>query len=439
MDCRHPNAHQPLQVKVATPMLVPVALVALALGNAGAPASAAPAGPPVAATGVNPPAAPGVKTDLGACWPAAAPALPKAGDVFTDPTFGTTIMRVTDRSDGARNHVAYSYWPAFNKDCTWLTANCDGEPMLFKFDPQAFKLLGKDRLFDSPPQAGGGMPGWEDSIWSGTSPDALYCHEGLRLWRRDVARKEYTLVKDFSQQLPPGHLRQMSKSLDDNVFGFTLQDPAWKVTGLMAWRADTDEIVLRDDREGLDEIQVDKTGRYCLIKTDKQGKDQVQAIVADLETGKRTDLIDDAPDFAPGHSDNGRGLVVGADNWRNAITVRALGKPHEHTLVLDLKNDWSLGCHISLLADDESWALVSFFSAAAKAGGPFTDELVLVATDGSQQVRRLAHHFSVFKEYWDSPRASISRDGRFVVFNSNFGDATRRDVFVLKVPDEATR
>jgi Tol biopolymer transport system component len=51
-------------------------------------------------------------------------------------------------------------------------------------------------------------------------------------------------------------------------------------------------------------------------------------------------------------------------------------------------------------------------------------------------IRRLAHHRTVYKEYWDSPRADISRDGRFVVFTSNYG-GLRRDVFILKVPPSA--
>jgi hypothetical protein len=40
----------------------------------------------------------------------------------------------------------------------------------------------------------------------------------------------------------------------------------------------------------------------------------------------------------------------------------------------------------------------------------------------------------VVKEYWDSPRANISRDGRFVIFTSNVEGRGQRDVFILKVP-----
>ncbi len=48
------------------------------------------------------------------------PALPKAGETLIDPTFGTTILRLTDERDGKYCINAYSYWPTFNRDSTRL-------------------------------------------------------------------------------------------------------------------------------------------------------------------------------------------------------------------------------------------------------------------------------------------------------------------------------
>lgn len=63
---------------------------------------------------------PGIKTDYGVYPEPTPPSLPPAGGTFIDPTFGTTIMRVTDVNDGNFNVTAYSYWPTFNKDNTRL-------------------------------------------------------------------------------------------------------------------------------------------------------------------------------------------------------------------------------------------------------------------------------------------------------------------------------
>jgi len=84
-----------------------------------------------------------------------------------------------------------------------------------------------------------------------------------------------------------------------------------------------------------------------------------------------------------------------------------------------------------MLAEDERGAVVSFYGDGGD--GVFHREIVQLATDGSERVRRLAHHRSVFSEYYDSPRANASRDRCFVAFTSNWGGSGRRDVFVLNL------
>ena len=94
-----------------------------------------------------------------------------------------------------------------------------------------------------------------------------------------------------------------------------------------------------------------------------------------------------------------------------------------------------------MLADNERWALCSRFSTS---GGPvlkqFDNEIVQVATDGSDRVRRIAHHRSLVSIFEDQPKASISRDGRYVAFTSNWGVVNgRRDVhIVVNIPPAPT-
>ncbi|NIM52801.1 MAG: hypothetical protein GTO22_26740, partial [Gemmatimonadales bacterium] len=71
-----------------------------------------------------------------------------------------------------------------------------------------------------------GMPRQEDVIWSGLNATHLFCHAGLYLWDYDVSTSQWTLVKDFAGAgLPAGaaHLDQHSRSLDDDVFGFSVK------------------------------------------------------------------------------------------------------------------------------------------------------------------------------------------------------------------------
>lgn len=48
-------------------------------------------------------------------------------------------------------------------------------------------------------------------------------------------------------------------------------------------------------------------------------------------------------------------------------------------------------------------------------------EIVAVRTDGSGEVRRIAHHRSTQKNYWAQAQASVSPDGSVVVFASDWG------------------
>ena len=376
----------------------------------------------------------GFLTDRGVHPVPAAPALPAAGGTYLDPTFGTTIMRVTDPGDGANCNNAYSYWPTFNLDSTHLHLDCTGGPQVYDLDPLSFKLSNRRKLFAAAPP-GGGLPGWEDAIWSGRDPEKLYVHEGQRLWTYDVSAQRYALVKDLTAALGPGFLKQLSRSEDDDTFAFTREDASYQPLGYAVYRKSTDQLLLKTDLPTLDEVQLDKSGAYLLVKTGQQGPGAIEVRSCEIATGSCADLTDDGPDYAPGHSDVGHGTVIGADNWRNRITFRRLATPHAVTSLLDLANDWTVALHLSMLADDERWALVATYEAGVPPpGGLFHDELLQVATDGSQAVRRLAHTRSQYGgDYYASPRADSSRDGCFIAYTSNWGGSGRRDVFIVSL------
>jgi hypothetical protein len=378
-----------------------------------------------------PPASSGVITNHNVYPEPAPPALPRAGGTFVDPTFGTTIMRVTDETDGASNYNYYSYWPTFNLNSTWFFIACDSNPMLYKFDSNNFKIISKGPLFDQV-LPGGGFMSTEDAEWSGSNPTLLYGYYGLKLWSFDVSSRVYTLIKDFTGQLPPGSLGQMSRSLDDNMFAFTVKDSNYAPTGYMVWQRNPDKMLRNVSLSNFDEVEMDKSGRYLSVKAQFGGGVDFQAV--DLQTGTAQGLTDPGPDFSPGHSDNGRQIVVGYDDWNNQYTIRNYATPHQFKTVIAFGSDWSQSNHLSMLGDDESWCVISNYTSGAAPVGPFRQEIFQTSTDGSQSVRRLAHHHSVYRDYWDTPRADISRDGRFVAFTSNWGSTTRRDVFIIKVP-----
>ena len=166
---------------------------------------------------------------------------------------------------------------------------------------------------------------------------------------------EIAAVKDFAPSFPGEYQSQMSRSLDDNVFAFTRREyGTWALLGYMAWRRDTDQVVMNESTTTLDEVQVDKTGRWLYVVTGQQGMGVIEGRVADLSTGQIVaDLTDDAPDQAPSHYDSGRGTLMGMSNWINAITFRPYATPHGFRILLHRGVDWSQALHSSMLAKDE--------------------------------------------------------------------------------------
>jgi uncharacterized protein (TIGR03437 family) len=375
----------------------------------------------------------GIKTDLGLYAPKGAPTLPAAGGRVTDPVFGTEIMRVTDGRDGDGAGTSYSYWPTFNSNNTrMLVMGAGGEAgaAIYDFDPTNFRLGAKQQL----PFLNGGYPFTYDLTWSHTEPDILYGHTGASLWRYNARTRTYSLAFDLAARLPTGYyFAQSSLSLDDDVFACTLSDSAtWKVVGYMVYRRSTDTILYRSNDDH-NEVRIDKSGRYLFVNTNDQGIGKIEVRIIDLATGQSTGLTDDAPDHAPSHYDVGTGMAVGNANYLVGISARNLATPRAYTKILDLSTQGNYGgFHLSMLADNEEWSLVSFYT--PHLNGVMQGEVVQVATDGSGRVRRLFHHQAIVAGYYDSPRANISRDGKFIAFSSNWGVAGgRHDMFVARI------
>jgi hypothetical protein len=361
------------------------------------------------------------------------PLLPRAGQTFVDPSFGATLLRATDSDYGWNCIHAYSIWPSFNSGSTRFLVNCDDTQLLFDFDPDAFRITGV-RLLMLHPAPSGRWLNWEDMIWSGTDPDILYGRESSRIWSFNVSTGEYKLVKDFAQELYTApFISRVTATPDGNTFAFTRSTANGTFSGFGVWRKDLDRVIATETFPDYYKVQIDKTGRYLLIGLQRAGAGAIQAQVLDLQSRVLTNLTDDGPDFAPGHGDLGRGICVAYENWFNRVLYRELARPKEWRVLLDQRDDWSQESHYSMLADEENWLLVSNVSYGARFPGLFRDEIFQLKLDGSGEVRRLAHHHSKYAGYWDSPRANISRDGRFVLFTSNWG-STRRDVFILRVP-----
>src|SRR5437762_10570282 len=71
--------------------------------------------------------------------------------------------------------------------------------------------------------------------------------------------------------------------------------------------------------------------------------------------------------------------------------------------------------------------------------GLFEDEILQVALDGSQRIRRICHtrcaidNRTATTGYGAAPKPTISRDGRFIAFTSNWEKSGRYDLFIVRI------
>jgi hypothetical protein len=373
------------------------------------------------------------------------PAAPAAGATVTDPATGTVIMRVTSAStsSGAEFATAYSYWQSFNCDSTRLLIEdvTNGIMTHFVFNPVAFTLGSKTTPTFS--TGGTGSVTREGMMWNHTNPDVLYFVQGVQIRSYNFGTATSTTIASLGSEFSIANSQfwQPSISSDDDVIAFSVKDTSsGDYTGYGAYKISTNTVLYHVDTAILDEVQLDKSGRYLIVKTGVAptvGANRNK--IVDLNTSTVTDLLNQSPNFAFGHSDVGSGIAVGADNltddWRKFNLVTNTTPP-----ILFAANYRFYDAHVSLPLGTEAWVHFSPYGDSSPvhfSAGVLDRELMFVKMDASGDVVRYARHWSTGTAYNMSVRANRSMDGKFVVFNSNWGvEAGRVDVWIAQVPAE---
>lgn len=395
------------------------------------------------------------------------PQLPRAGGKFIDPVFGTEILRVTDEADGPAPGLGtyYSHWPTFNANNTRLLIRKGhtGDAILKAFDPVNYSIGANREVLPYQYPQGFGLS-WESAIWSHSDPEVLYTFAnnlkgGMRLYAFNVMRKEFRLLKDFSFLSRGGadYLHQMNMSADDDVFSWSRMRTGKGPVAYLVWRRSTDK-VLFDTPNTMDfnEVHVDKSGHWLNIPLNKPLPDGTAMQILNLDTGAVTKLVRDAADSPPGHGDLGANSIAGFDAWANGINWRRLSAPKAVRQVFFFRTaagrnggvvDWTHGFHGTMLSENDDWMTIGTFhdwSATQPGTGIYDDEILQVSLDGSERIRRICHTRSAIDNktettsYWAMPKPTISRDGRFIAFTSNWEKSGRYDLFIVKV-DPAPR
>lgn len=129
----------------------------------------------------------------------------------------------------------------------------------------------------------------------------------------------------------PNLWQQQHSSNDDNVHSATVKDANCNELDCMAYKEDTKRYFWYPNKGGYDECQIDKSGRWLLIKEklDADPATDGDNRIIDLTTSKETDLMD--RDGAGGHSDNGYGCMVANDNALGVVERAIICRCSLHT------------------------------------------------------------------------------------------------------------
>ncbi len=350
--------------------------------------------------------------------------LPERG-AFTFPApYNTPGIRITNASDGAILPVGYSYWRNINQHggrpslLVFLGA-ADGHPLLFEVDKATGSVTPRGPIGS----LRGTAEGW---YFSATVPTALYLPMQETFVRFDVE----TQAAEPLFSVGPGRLLwQMSSSDDDEVHAGTVKDADYKDVGVVVHRRGT--TLFLEIGDGYDECQLDKTGRWLVIKEGAGGADNR---IVDLDTGEERTLRNQ--DGAVGHSDTGAGVVIGEDDQHEpgALVAWDLAGPltPESRRLLYHLTQWDTGLgHVSVRGDR---ILVSH---AHRLGCPRVNELVLVSADGSLQSRAVAPNMVDMgcgpgSDYEKLPKANLDPLGEYACWTANCG-GDRFDAFLVQL------
>jgi hypothetical protein len=386
--------------------------------------------------------------------------MPQRG-TFTFPApYGTRGVRVTNASDcGGQDCVdyGYAYWRKMNNHVgsdTMLIvvglnrARGGSGPTLFTYNKNTGETRNAGALFDANSSyASATAEGW---YFSATRPRALYMNDGPRMLRYDVIAKTFETVYDVGSGR---YIWQMHSSNDDRVHSATIKSSnTYQNLGCGVYREDTREFRMIPVGGDFDECQIDKSGRWLVIKENVDGRAGEDNRIIDIQTGAEQVFLDE--NGAAGHSDMGYGYMVAEDNHSQtpgAVRVWHFGQdmkaPGQGTLVYRLAN-WEAPAGLGVISHANAHPNTPIerqmvcSSTAERQNLPRINEIVCYRLNNSMNTLVVAPNMTDLSasgggsdDYSKRPKGNLDVTGEYFLWTSNRG-GNRADVFIVRIPTE---
>jgi len=378
---------------------------------------------------------------------------------FTDPTFGTRLVRVTDRandlspgddSTGLVNE--YARVQSFNADGSRLLAHgTDGTWYLY--DVQTLLPLGE-------------LPLGVEPRWDADDPGIVYYSDETRLMSYNVQTATQTEVRDFADDFPGQTLSAVwtcyegSPSRDRRYWGLMAEDGDWIPVAFLVYDRQTDQVTIRDMRgvpgveEDVDHVTMSPLGTYFLASFDHHcqpgelGDDAHPCglMVYDRYLTNGRGLLRIIGHYDPALDARGREVIIYQAIDTDTISMLDLTTGMVTPLLeIDFRFT-AIGLHFSGLAFDRpGWAVISTHDDATAIHTWMDDQVFLVELKPDGRVVRLAHTHSIVDEsqpeeyyYWAEPHASTNADLTRVLFTTKWGrfDTGEVEMFMIALPPD---
>jgi hypothetical protein len=379
---------------------------------------------------------------------------------YTDPVFGTCVVRVTDRahdiaaddrSKGLKNE--YSTVQSFNADETKLIALAL-EGTWYLYDAHTLEPLGR-------------MPITGSAVrWDATDPNIVYYFsvDVRSFWSYNIQTKETKLVHDFTHDVPSSAPYVWpqdygSSTKDGRYWAFIAENQNWMPVAFIIYDKQTDKISAMRDVTGqpyVKGISISPLGNYFIASFPDEacpagGGDEshpCSMMVYDrsLTHGRSLTTREGG---CVGHGDcaldaNGREVYVFQDSCTDNIAMIDLAtRTLTNLLPLDFSSSTGMSqyssIHISGRAlDRPGWVLVSTTDETTTSRNWMDDQVFAVELKPSGRIVRLAHDYTVVDpkqehDYWAEPHGSVNRDFTRVLFTSNWGRSGTEQVEMYMV------
>jgi hypothetical protein len=372
--------------------------------------------------------------------------MPQKGAAFVDPNFYTTLVRITDKTDGysgAGIENEYARVDPENSDGTLvILRGNDGEWYLY--DTTTFQMKKHfENLVD------GIEP---EPRWDATSPKIFYYLYETELRTYNVDTDVSASVHDFKADFPSAAYittgSEGDASLDRRFWSFIVEDSEYNLISVVAFDKESNSIVGQKTvfPDAIDWVSMDMSGSHCVVGYDTH---LAQVFSKDFSA------VQDLPVGANGHMDlaltfDGKDVMVYQNTQTDWIAIADLDSGTETPLMeIPFGVNSDIGLHFSgNCAEKPGWVLVSTYGAKnppPSESHSWMDTQLFMLQLQSPTVWRIAHthaytaeEYSGEKNYFAEAFATINKAGSRIYFGSNWGDFTvdYTDTYQVALPPE---